>query len=162
MLSIYLIAQETLLAERPGCALPVCVSSPPGCKGVVDGQEIGVVYGHRHEKGASGIIKVVPDRKDALANAASASCPNGVMNGLLEVRAAAIVKAGSRHLNIDAKRRNLPRWTSVGSLDNKRPIGVISSVGVSAFTCTVLNITGILTLSAWYIPLPDSRLPSEH
>src|SRR5258708_33781617 len=82
----------------------------------------------------------IPDRKDALANAASASCPKGVMNGLLEVRAAAIVKAGSRHLNIDAKRRNFPRWTSVGSLDNKRPIGVISSIGVSAFTCNILQI----------------------
>jgi hypothetical protein len=51
----------------------------------------------------------IPDRKDALANVASASCPKGVMNGVFEVSAAAIVKAGSRHLNIDAKRRNLPR-----------------------------------------------------
>lgn len=58
---------------------------------------------------AQGKNRDIPDRKDALANAASPSCPKGVINGLLEVRAAAIVKAGSRHLNIDAKRRNLPR-----------------------------------------------------
>jgi hypothetical protein len=88
----------------------------------------------------------IPDRKEALANAASASCPKGVTNGPLELRAAAIVKAESRHLNIDARRRNLPRWTSVGSLDSKRPIGVMSSAGVSAFTCKIVNINNISTV----------------
>ena len=55
---MYLVAQETFLAKRPGCALPVCIGSSPGRKGVVDGQEIGIVCSHRGEKSAGGKIEI--------------------------------------------------------------------------------------------------------
>lgn len=75
-----------------------------------------------------------PILKAFLALSASCSRPKGVMNGDFEFSAAAIVSAGSRQRNKAATRRNLPRCTSVGNLLRRRPIGVISSVDVSAPT----------------------------
>jgi hypothetical protein len=46
---VYLVAQETLLTQRAGCTLSVCMSSPPGRKGVVDGQEVRVACGGQGE-----------------------------------------------------------------------------------------------------------------
>lgn len=75
-----------------------------------------------------------PTRKEALARSARSSRPNGETNGDLAFSAAAIVSAGSRQRNNAAVSRNLPKCTSVGSFDSNRPMGVISSVDVSART----------------------------
>lgn len=80
-------------------------------------------------------MKQIPNLKVALVRSASASRPRGDKKGDLELSAAAIVRAGSRQRKSAAIRRNFPRWTSVGSLLRSLPIGVISSVGVSARTC---------------------------
>ena len=77
----------------------------------------------------------VPTRNEFLARSACTSCPNGVKNGDFALKAAAIVRAGSRHWNKAAMRRNFPKCTSMGSLLSKRPRGVISCAEVSAFTC---------------------------
>jgi hypothetical protein len=76
-----------------------------------------------------------PTRNELFARSASCSKPRGETNGDFELRAAAIVKAGSKQRNRVEINKNLPRWTSVGSLLKSLPIGVISSVGVKARTC---------------------------
>lgn len=73
-------------------------------------------------------------RNELLARSASCSMPNGTMNGDLELKAAAIVNAGSRHRNNTAVSKNLPRCTSVGNMLKSLPIGVMSSDGVRART----------------------------
>lgn len=92
-----------------------------------------------------------PTRKEALAVSARSSCPNGVTNGDLEFNAAAIVSAGSRQRNSAAVSRNLPRCTSVGSLESSRPMGVMSSVAVSARTWSANYQTKLLKMYAWDI-----------
>lgn len=75
-----------------------------------------------------------PTRKEFLARSASCSSPNGATKGDLEFNVAAMVSAGSKHRKMVDISKNLPRWTSVGSLLNSLPIGVISSEIVNART----------------------------
>lgn len=56
--------------------------------------------------------------KDDLILSASDSCPNGVINGDLEFRVAAIVRAGSKHLKSAANKRNLPVWKGANTFSN--------------------------------------------
>lgn len=49
-----------------------------------------------------------PVLKEAFARSASCSSPKGATKGDLELRVAAMVRAGSRHLKSAATNRNLP------------------------------------------------------
>lgn len=101
----------------------------------MDGQEVRVLYGNNQSPTSQKDARNhKPIRNDRLARSASSARPKGVTNGDFALRAAAIVSAGSKHLNNVAINRNLPRWTSVGSWLSRRPIGVISSEGVNALT----------------------------
>lgn len=73
-------------------------------------------------------------RNELLARSASCSIPIGTMNGDFELKAAAIVSAGSRHRNNPAVSKNFPRCTSVGKVLSSLPIGVMSSDCVRART----------------------------
>lgn len=55
----------------------------------------------------------LPFLKDCLTVSASCSLPNGTTNGDLEFKVAAIVSAGSKHLNKAASSRNLPEKKEV-------------------------------------------------
>ena len=126
---------QIILSTKLSYKIGISRSSSPARESVMNGQKVRIPYYPVSIISKYRCIEhAKPDLNDILALSASCSKPNGVMKGDLEFSAAAIVRAGSRHRNRAAIRRNLPRCTSVGSLLSSRPIGVISSVVDRALT----------------------------
>lgn len=89
---------------------------PPAREGVVKREEVGVVCSterRRHQSANDWVTSIkssrdVPILNEDLARSASCSRPKGATKGDFELRVAAMVRAGSRHLKRAAVRRNLP------------------------------------------------------
>lgn len=105
------MAQEVLTAELASTPR-IGRSSPPARKGIMNCQKVGILYFKKlHQLPYTAYTETanIPILNEFLALLASCSSPSGDKNGDFEFKVAAIVRAGSKHRNIVAIRRNFPR-----------------------------------------------------
>lgn len=123
----HLVAHESVSTEFSRYRRTIPTRSSPAGEGIVQGEEVRIFCGSKfNECHTQSYSMTLPILKEVFWRWASCSLPKGVKNGDLELRLAAIVSAGSRQPKTQATKRNLPRWTSVGSLLKSRPMAVIS------------------------------------
>jgi len=134
-------------------------TSPTG-KRIMDSQEIRVVCCIMNMRRKDSEWENWPTWKEFLARSALSSKPKGDTKGDFAFNAAAMVRAGSKHRNKAAVNKNFPRCTSVGNFESSRPIGVISSDGVNARTCTLIRRTDVDRINVILIHLDKCRYSS--